>query len=87
MDCHGNGNKNEEGSEGPVTRDEHSTIQQCHPEGSDRNHLYSQRDGLVLHKVGNIWSELGMIHQPVIKFPVAAKKKGSGAKVCVSINK
>lgn len=67
--------KHKEESEGPMICDEDSTIQKCDPDHADRDYLYLQRDGLMHHEVPDIWSQLGVVHQPVIQRPGAAEKQ------------
>lgn len=63
-----------------MLRNEDGTVQKRYPDHAYRDYLYLQRDGLVHHEIADIWSELRMIHQPLIQRAWAAEKKGGGKK-------
>ena len=70
----------EEGSESPMLSNKNSTVKQCQPKGCDCYNLYPQRNGFMFHEVGDIWTKLRMIHQPIIQSPVATQEQRSRQK-------
>ena len=69
------GQQDKEHTQRPMVRHEDRTVEQRQPHHTHRNHLDLQRNGLMLHEVPDIGTELGMIQQPVIKPLVATKEE------------
>ena len=63
-DCHGK--DNEKASEKPMVSNTDGTIKQSKPQSCYSNNLHPQRNSLMYHEIGYIWSKTRMIHQPVI---------------------
>ena len=74
---HSYSQSNEKEPQRPMVSYTNGAVKKCQPKSCDRNNLNPQRNGLMLKKVGNIRSELWMIHQPIIESSVALKKKCS----------
>lgn len=69
------GKQKEECSESPMFCNKDCTVQKGNPDQGDRDYLYMQRDGLMNRKVSDIVTKSGMVHQPIIHFPVSTQKK------------
>ena len=77
MNCNSDSKKDEESSESPMFSHEYCAVEQSDPHHADRNDLYPQRYRPMNRKIGNICSELRMIHQPFIPMSVSPQKQSS----------
>lgn len=68
----------EEESQGPMLRHSESAEEQGYPKGGNGYYLDFHGYGLMMQEVGNIRTQLRMVHQPFVELPVAAQEQKSG---------
>lgn len=76
VNCDTDCNEDEESTEDPMLCNPDGAVQQGNPKSRDRHDLDMERNGFMHHEIGYVAAKMRMVEQPVVKFPVAAKKQG-----------